>query len=61
MQDHLVPVSPARPVRELSRLVCVHGPLGFIQIDEDIAFFYLGGDSVRGFGALALVERNPCC
>ena len=41
--DHLVPVSPARPVREIPRLVYVHGPLGFIQMDEDIVFFLCRG------------------
>ena len=42
MQDHLLSVSLARPVREISGLVCVHGPLGFIHIDEDIMFFSAG-------------------
>ena len=59
MQDHLVSISLARPVRELPCLVCVHGPLGFINIDEDIAFFSNGGDSLPGCGALTLVESTP--
>ena len=59
MQDNLVYVTPDRPVRELYRLFCVHGLLGFIHIDEDITFLSAGSDSVPGCGALALVERTP--
>ena len=54
MQDHLLPVYLAQPVRELSRLVCVHFPLGFIHIDEDIEFFLCWGKKLGtwmwGFG-----------
>ena len=59
MQDNLVSVSPDRTVRELSRLVCVHGLLGFIHIDEESTFFSAWGDSVPGYGALAFVKRTP--
>ena len=59
MQDHLVSVSLAQPVRGISRLVCVHSPLGFIHIEEEITFFSAGGDLIPGCGALALVERTP--
>ena len=52
IQDHLVFVSTALPVRGLPRLVRVHDPLGFIHIDEDISFFSAGGGSVPGCGAL---------
>ena len=61
MQDNLVSVYPDRPVRELYHLVCVHGLLGFIHIDEDIPFFSAGGDLVPGCGALALAERTTWC
>ena len=59
MQDNLVHGSPAQTVREPSCLVCVPCPLGFIHIDEYIAFFSPGGNLVTVCGALALVERTP--
>ena len=59
MEGHLIYVSLDQPVRELPRLVCLHGPLGFIHIDEDVAFFSAGGNEVPGCGALELVERTP--
>ena len=61
VQDHLVSIYLDQPVRELPRLVCVHDTLGFIKIDEDIAFFSAGGNSLTGCGALTFVERTPYC
>ena len=58
MQDHLVSIYLDQPVRELPRLVCVHDTLGFIKIDEDIAFFSAGDGLVPGCKAMALVERK---
>ena len=58
MQDHLVFISLDLPIGELPHLVRVHGPLGFIHIDEDILFFFTGGDLVTGYGAFSLVKRT---
>ena len=57
MRDNLVFVSLALPVGELPRLVSVNGPLGFIHIDEYIAFLSYGGGLVPGWRDL--VEHTP--
>ena len=43
MQDHFVAVPSARLVGEIPSLVFVHGPLWFMHIGEEIAFFLFWG------------------
>ena len=41
LQDHLLFVATSLPVGELTRLVCLHCPLGLIYSDEDIMLLIL--------------------